>query len=71
LELHPGIDYTAQLTDPDGHCIQLYHAMEQIGWEARPRSITSRQARNLNEWPEFLETDPNAYMGEPFFGPWG
>lgn len=71
LELHPGIDYAAQMTDPDGHCIQLYHAMEQIGWEARPKSKTSRQARTLSEWPEFLESDPNAYMGEPYLGPWG
>ena len=71
LELHPGIDYAAQMTDPDGHCIQLYHAMEQIGWEARPKSITSRQARTLSEWPEILESDPNAYMGEPYLGPWG
>lgn len=71
LELHPGIDYAAQLTDPDGHCIQLYHTMEQIGWEGRPRSKTSRPARNLHEWPEILESDANAYMGEPFLGPWG
>jgi len=71
LELHPGIDYAAQMTDPDGHCIQLYHAMEQIGWEARPKSKTSRQARTLSEWPEVLESDPNAYMGEPYLGPWG
>jgi len=71
LELRPGIDYAAQMTDPDGHCIQLYHAMEQIGWEARPKSKTSRQARTLSEWPEVLESDPNAYMGEPYLGPWG
>ena len=40
-ELHPGIDYAAQVFDPDGHCIQLYHAMEQIGWDGKPRSKES------------------------------
>jgi catechol 2,3-dioxygenase-like lactoylglutathione lyase family enzyme len=71
LELHPGIDYAVQLRDPDGHCIQLYHAMEQIGWQAQPRSAASRQPRKLSEWPEVLEADPNAFMGEPYLGPWG
>jgi catechol 2,3-dioxygenase-like lactoylglutathione lyase family enzyme len=70
-ELHPGIDFSATVRDPDGHAIQLYYAMEQIGWEAQPRSKESRQPRKLSEWPEVLETDPNAYLGEPYLGPWG
>jgi hypothetical protein len=36
-ELHPGIDYTVNVLDPEGHCIQLYYYMEQIGWDGRPR----------------------------------
>ena len=71
LELHPGIDYAAYAFDPDGHCIQLYHAMEQIGWEHKPRPKELRQPRQLAEWPELLEADVNSYLGEPFLGPWG
>ncbi|HUK40575.1 MAG TPA: VOC family protein [Candidatus Acidoferrales bacterium] len=71
LELHPGIDYAAYAFDPDGHCIQLYHAMEQIGWEQKPRPKELKQPRRLNEWPEILESDTNSYLGEPFLGPWG
>jgi catechol 2,3-dioxygenase-like lactoylglutathione lyase family enzyme len=70
-ELHPGIDYAVQLFDPDGHCIQLYHAMEQIGWDGKPRPKESRSPRTLSQWPEVLEADSNTYLGEPFLGPWG
>jgi catechol 2,3-dioxygenase-like lactoylglutathione lyase family enzyme len=69
-ELHPGIDYAAHALDPDGHCIQLYFAMEQIGWDGKPRPQSSRNTRTIAEWPEMLEADPTAYLGEPFLGPW-
>ena len=36
-ELFPGIDYSAFALDPEGHAIQLYYYMEQIGWDGRPR----------------------------------
>jgi catechol 2,3-dioxygenase-like lactoylglutathione lyase family enzyme len=70
-ELHPGIEYSATVRDPDGHTIQLYCAMEQIGWEGKPRPKEARRPRSLREWPESLDTDANAYLGEPFLGPWG
>jgi catechol 2,3-dioxygenase-like lactoylglutathione lyase family enzyme len=70
-ELHPGIDYAAHALDPDGHCIQLYFAMEQIGWDGKPRPQSSRSPRTIADWPEMLEADPTAYLGEPFLGPWG
>jgi catechol 2,3-dioxygenase-like lactoylglutathione lyase family enzyme len=70
-ELHPGIDYAAHVLDPDGHCIQLYHAMEQIGWDGKPRPKESRSPSKLSEWPDVLDEDSSAYLGEPFFGPWG
>jgi hypothetical protein len=70
-ELHPGIEYSVTVRDPDGHTLQLYYAMEQIGWQAQSRSKESRKPRKLSEWPEVLETDPNAYLGEPYLGPWG
>jgi catechol 2,3-dioxygenase-like lactoylglutathione lyase family enzyme len=69
-ELHPGIEYSATVRDPDGHTIQLYYAMEQIGWDGRPRPKENRAPRKLSEWPETLEHDPNAYLGEAFSGPW-
>jgi catechol 2,3-dioxygenase-like lactoylglutathione lyase family enzyme len=69
-ELHPGIEYSATVRDPDGHTLQLYYTMEQIGWQGQPRSKESRKPRKLSEWPEVL-TDANAYLGEPYLGPWG
>lgn len=71
LELHPGIDYAAQLTDPDGHCIQLYCAMEQVGWDGKAKPKELRNAKKLSEWPETLDASSIPYAGEPFFGPWG
>ena len=41
-ELHPGIDYAVQIFDPDGHCTQLYYAMDQVGWYVRARPNGSR-----------------------------
>jgi len=70
-DLHPGIQYSATVCDPDGHAIQLYYTMEQIGWEGKPRAQHMRRPYALREWPETLENDSDAYLGEPFFGPWG
>jgi catechol 2,3-dioxygenase-like lactoylglutathione lyase family enzyme len=70
-ELRPGIDYSATIRDPDGHTIQLYYAMEQIGWEGKPRPKELRRPRSLQDWPDALDGDANAYLGEPFLGPWG
>ncbi|MDP2602926.1 MAG: VOC family protein [Deltaproteobacteria bacterium] len=70
-DLHPGIDYAATVRDPDGHTIQLYYAMEQIGWDGKPRPKKLRKLRKLADWPEILEADDDAYLGEPFLGPWG
>jgi catechol 2,3-dioxygenase-like lactoylglutathione lyase family enzyme len=69
-ELHPGIDYAAHVLDPDGHCIQFYFAMEQIGWDGKPRPKELRRPRKLSEWPDVLEADGNAYLGESYLGPW-
>jgi catechol 2,3-dioxygenase-like lactoylglutathione lyase family enzyme len=69
-ELHPGIDYAAHAWDPDGHCVELYYYMEQVGWDGRPRSAAERRATN-GEWPEALDPMSDTYHGEPFLGPWG
>jgi len=71
LELHPGIDHAAHVFDPDGHCIQLYCAMEQLGWDGKVKPKELRNAKKLSEWPETLDVGSNAYAGEPFLGPWG
>lgn len=70
-ELHPGIDHAAHLFDPDGHCIQIYCAMEQIGWDGRARPQELRRPTSLSAWPETLDGSSDAYAGEPFLGPWG
>jgi catechol 2,3-dioxygenase-like lactoylglutathione lyase family enzyme len=70
-ELYPGINYVAHVIDPDGHCIQLYCAMEQIGWEGNSRPKELRRPRKMSEWPDCLEGDGDVYLGEPFLGPWG
>ena len=69
-ELHPGIEYSATVRDPDGHTLQLYYAMEQIGWEGKPRPKELRQPSRLDDWPETLDQDAAAYLGETFSGPW-
>jgi catechol 2,3-dioxygenase-like lactoylglutathione lyase family enzyme len=70
-DLYPGIDYAAHVFDPDGHCLQLYYYMEQIGWDGRPRPKELRPKVSPGEWPEVLEPRSDTYQGEPFLGPWG
>lgn len=70
-ELFPGVDYSAFAFDPDGHALQLYFQMEQIGWDGRPRPRELRPAVDNRAWPEALEPASDTYVGEPFLGPWG
>ena len=70
-ELSPGIDYCAHAFDPDGHCIQLYYYMEQVGWDGAPRPRARRRQIDRGEWPEVLEPLSDTFEGEPFLGPWG
>ncbi len=69
-ELSPGIDYSAFAIDPDGHAIQLYYYMEQIGWDGKPRKASERR-RTGDEWPDALDPLPDTFAGEPFLGPLG
>ena len=69
--LHPGIDYAACVTDPDGHTVQLYYYMEQVGWDGRPRPADQRVAARRAQWPEVADAYSDSYDGEPFLGPWG
>ncbi len=71
-ELHPGIDYAAYVQDPDGHLIQLYYYMEQLGWEGQPRpGELRRSAGAVAEWPETLDALSDTYMDQVFQGPLG
>ena len=70
-ELHPGVDYSAYAFDPDGHCVQLYYYMEQVGWDGKPRSDSQRRPVADGPWPEHLDALPDTFQGEPFLGPWG
>ena len=69
--LHPGIDYAAYVTDPEGHCIQLYYYMEQIGWDGKPRPGELRRPTKIDEWPESLEPMLDTYADQTFQGPLG
>jgi catechol 2,3-dioxygenase-like lactoylglutathione lyase family enzyme len=69
--LYPGIDYALQVQDPDGHCLQLYYQMEQIGWDGQPRPAELRRRVEPGVWPEALEPLSDTYHGEPFLGPLG
>jgi catechol 2,3-dioxygenase-like lactoylglutathione lyase family enzyme len=70
-ELYPGIDYVAHAFDPEGHCIQLYYYMEQVGWDGRTRPQDQRRHVTPGEWPERLEPLSDSFEGEPYLGPWG
>ena len=69
-ELAPGMDHTILAFDPDGHPVQLYWAMEQIGWDGRPKPARLRRKIDPGEWPIELPANSDSYAGEPFLGPW-
>ncbi|MEK7879903.1 MAG: VOC family protein [candidate division NC10 bacterium] len=69
-DLYPGIDYAAHALDPDGHCIQLYYYMEQVGWDGKPRPRAERRAVS-DEWPETLPPLSDTYADQTFQGPLG
>ncbi|MGH7039432.1 MAG: VOC family protein, partial [Stellaceae bacterium] len=69
-ELYPGIDYAAFARDPDGHLIQLYYYMEQVGWDGRVRPASARR-QVTRDWPAILEPLSDTYMDQVFQGPLG
>ena len=69
-ELSLGMDYVAYALDPDGHCIQLYYYMEQIGWDGQPPPTESAPPMN-SAWPEMLEPLSDTYMDQVYQGPLG
>jgi catechol 2,3-dioxygenase-like lactoylglutathione lyase family enzyme len=67
-ELHPGIDCTVNVLDPDGHCVQLYYYMEQIGWDGQPRPAHLRPKAS-QDWPESVAPQSDTYADSAFQGP--
>jgi len=70
-ELCPGMDYTAHVMDPDGHCIQLYYYMEQLGGNEQRRYGKMPTVGRVESWPETVPAVADTYQGETFMGPWG
>lgn len=70
-ELFPGTDYSAFAIDPDGHAMQLYYYMEQVGWDGRPRPAAQRPKIDNSNWPETVPAASDTYLGEAYLGPWG
>jgi catechol 2,3-dioxygenase-like lactoylglutathione lyase family enzyme len=68
--LHTGIDYAFHVIDPEGHCVQVYFGMEQLGWQGQPRPAAQRPKVDNAHWPETLNA-PSLYDGETFMGPLG
>lgn len=69
--LSPGVDYCAFAIDPDGHAIQLYYYMEQLGWDGKPRPAAQRRKIDNANWPATLVPMSDTYGGETFLGPIG
>lgn len=69
--LFPGLGHSAFALDPDGHAVQLYAYMEQIGWDGRPRPAEQRPRIVAGEWPDTVPAAADSYGGEPYLGPWG
>ena len=69
-ELFPGMDYCAFAIDPDGHAIQLYYYMEQIGWDGKPRPASQRPQVS-DPWPEAVDPQSDTFGGETLLGPIG
>jgi len=70
-ELFPGIDYSAFAIDPDGHAVQLYYYMEQLGWNGRPRPASRRPKIDNEKWPETVSAAADTFLGEVYLGPMG
>ena len=69
-EMTPGMDHTMVVFDPDGHALQLYYYMEQVGWDGKPRPASQRRKVTPGKWPETVEPLSDTYCGEPLLGPW-
>jgi catechol 2,3-dioxygenase-like lactoylglutathione lyase family enzyme len=69
-EVHTGIDYAAHVVDPEGHCVQLYFEMEQVGSAGRPLTPAERRPVTLG-WPDQLDLTMATSPNLTFQGPLG
>ena len=53
----PGSNWHTYIRDPDGHTVELYYGMEQIGWDGRskPETMYYRAFRERPELPQISE----------------
>jgi catechol 2,3-dioxygenase-like lactoylglutathione lyase family enzyme len=70
-ELFPGMDYSAFAVDPDGHTIQLYYYMEQVGWDGKVRPKSRRRKIRNDRWPSTVRPLTDTFDGETLLGPLG
>lgn len=66
--LHPGTDYAKHFVDHEGHCLHLYHHMEQVGWDGRPRPAAQRRTV-ITPWPDTLDELSDSYADQRLPGP--
>jgi len=69
-QLFPGIDYCAFAIDPDGHALQLYYYMEQVGWDGRPRLASQRPVIDNANWPESIAAASDTFTARRTSDPW-
>ncbi len=69
-ELFPGMEHNAFVVDPDGHLVQLYFAMEQIGWDGKPCPAAQRPKIDNENMPGKVAATASSFAGEVFLGPW-
>ncbi|HTE79388.1 MAG TPA: VOC family protein [Reyranella sp.] len=55
----PGSNWHTYIRDPDGHTVELYYGMEQIGWDGRskPTDMYYRAFREQPEMPQISEAE--------------
>ena len=68
-ELHPGIDYAAYAIDPEGHAIELYYYMENIGWQGTSQDVSKHTP--IDQWPETITPFSDTYADQTYMGPLG
>lgn len=53
----PGSNWHTYIRDPDGHTVELYYGMEQIGWDGRskPEAMYDRAFREAPALPQISE----------------
>ncbi|GGX19253.1 hypothetical protein GCM10007242_27610 [Pigmentiphaga litoralis] len=66
--LFPGMDYQALAIDPDGHAIQLFYRMDQVGWDGQVRPDQA-PIGPPDVWPDAVEPESDVYKGEVLLGP--